>query len=600
MTRLTAEHVVGARVPQTPALAGNGRLLCYVLAPTSCTGDHLDTALWLVDLDGDGEWRRVTADTATESQPRWSADSGTLYFLSDRTERGIAQLHRFTRTDDAVVASTRWRAGIIDHLPLADPHLVALLAEDEPTAADERRARDRDDAIVVGEREPRARLRLLDLRTGEVATPSAFGDRHVVELRQRPDGGPLAVLTQASADPDYGPRSGRLHLFDPVTGTAEDLGPVEADAHSLAWWPGEDGWHLGYLALTPPVLQAGTAVFDLAMDSRARRNRTADLPMCPTELCQTDAAPLVVLADGLNTTLARLDPDGVTPLSQRGGQLDTLSTDGAGTMIAAVAGGRYQPPDVHVGPPAGPLRRVTDTRPELDAVTFGTQRPLTYRAADGLDLDGLLVLPAGRSASDGPFPLVTIAHGGPYDRYDDRLQLFWHPSAQWLAAAGYAVFLPNPRGGQGHGHAFAAAVAGRVGQEEWTDILTGIDLLVAEGIADPDRLGIAGGSHGGFLAAWAVGQTERFRAALVSAGVTDWGMLAATGENGQFEAALGGSTGWCGIGPHPHDAVSPVSFASRVRTPVLILHGAEDTNVPSGRPCTSTGRSATSAPSTSS
>jgi dipeptidyl aminopeptidase/acylaminoacyl peptidase len=583
MTGLTAELVVEGRVPQTPALAPNGHLLCYVLAPTSRVGDYLDTALWLADLEVGGVWRRVSVDTATESRPRWSADSRTLYFLSDHAERGTPQVHRFTLADDGVTAVTSWRAGITDHLPLADPDLVALLAEDDPTEQDTRRAQDRDDAIVVGEREPRARLRLLDLRTGQVTTPSVFGDRHVVELRQRPDGGPLAVLTQASADKDYGPRTGRLHLFDPTTGTAEDLGPVEADAHSLAWWPAEDGWHLGHVALTPPVLQAGTAVFDLAMGSRVRRNRTADLPMCPTELCQTDAAPLVVFADGLNTTLARLDPDGPTPLSQHPGRFDALTTTPGGKTIAVLTGTRYQPTNVHVGPPTGPLRKITDTRPELDGIEFGTQRPLAYRAADGLDLDGLLVLPVGKSASDGPFPLVTIVHGGPYDRYADRLQLFWFPSGQWLATAGYAVFLPNPRGGQGHGHEFAAGVAGRVGREEWTDILTGIDLLIAEGIADPDRLGIAGGSHGGFMAAWAVGQTERFRAALVSAGIVDWGMLAATGEYGQFDAALSGSTGWDGIGPHPHDAVSPVSFASRVRTPVLILYGAEDTNVPLGQ-----------------
>ncbi len=568
------------RTPQTPALAPDGQQLCHVLAPLSQTGDHLDTELWLVDIDGAGG-RRATTDTATESQPRWSADSTTLFFLSDRTNRGTSQVHRLA--NGAVTAVTSWRAGIIDHLPLADPDRVALLAEDEPTEQDTRRALDRDDAIVVGEREPRARLRLLDLRTGEVTTPNVLAGRHVVELRQRPDGGPLAVLTQSSADPDYGPRTGQLHLVDPATWTEEDLGPVEADAHSLAWWPDEGGWHLGYVALTPPVLQAGTAVFDVAIGSRVRRNRTADLPMCPTELRQTDAAPLVVLADGLNTTLARLDSGGLTPLSQHTGGLDALTTTPAGTTIAALTGTRYQPPNVHVGPPAGPLRRITDTRPELDGITVGTQRPLAYRAADGLDLDGLLVLPAGKTASAGPFPLVTIVHGGPYHRHTDDLQLFWHPSAQWLATAGYAVFLPNPRGGQGHGHLFAASVAGRVGQEEWTDILTGIDLLVAEGVADPDRLGIAGGSHGGFMAAWAVGQTDRFRAALVSAGVVDWGMLAATGENGQFEAALGGSTGWSGIGPHPHDAVSPVSYASRVRTPVLILHGAEDTNVPLGQ-----------------
>ena len=216
MTGLTAELVVDGRAPQTPALAPNGRLLCYVLAPTSRIGDHLDTELWLADIDGAGASRRATADTATESRPRWSADSGTLFFLSDRAERGIPQLHRLALADGTVTALTGWRAGIVDHLPLADPNLVALLAEDEPTEQDARRAQDRDDAIVVGEREPRARLRLLDLRTGRITTPDVFGDRHVVELRQRPDGGPLAVLTQASADNDYGPRTGQLHLFDPT------------------------------------------------------------------------------------------------------------------------------------------------------------------------------------------------------------------------------------------------------------------------------------------------------------------------------------------------------------------------------------------------
>ena len=583
MTGLTAEFVVDGRAPQTPALAPDGRLLCYVLAPVSRTGDHLDTELWLVDIDGATASRRVSTDAAAEARPRWSADSGTLFFLSDRADRGTPQVHRLTLADGAAAAVTSWRAGIVDHQPLADPNLVALLAEDEPTEQDRSRAQDRDDAIVVGEREPRARLRLLDLRTGQVTTPAVFGDRHVAELRQRPDGGPLAVLTQASSDHDYGPRTGQLHLFDPTTGATVDLGAVAADARSVAWWPGEDGWHLGYIALTPPVLQAGTAVFDLTVDSRVLRNRTSGLPMCPTELHQTDTAPLVVFADGLNTTLAQLDPSGPTILSQHPGRLDELTTTPSGEKISALTGTRYQPANVHLGSPTGPLRKITNTRPELDGVALGTQQPLAYRAADGLDLDGLLVLPVGKTASDGPFPLVTLAHGGPYDRHADRCQLFWFPSAQWLATAGYAVFLPNPRGGQGHGHQFALSVAGRVGQEEWTDILTGIDLLITEGVADPDRLGIAGGSHGGFISAWAVGQTDRFRAALVLAGVIDWGMLAATGEYGQFEAALGGSTGWSGVGPHPHDAVSPISFAGRVRTPVLILHGAEDTNVPLGQ-----------------
>ena len=127
---------------------------------------------------------------------------------------------------------------------------------------------------------------------------------------------------------------------------------------------------------------------------------------------------------------------------------------------------------------------------------------------------------------------------------------------------------------------FAAAVAGKVGLEEWTDILSGIDLLIADGVADPDRLGIGGASHGGFMAAWAVGQTDRFKAALMDAGISDWGMLVATGEQATWEAGLGGSAGWEGPGPHRHDRLSPISFASKISTPVLILHGENDTNVP--------------------
>ena len=97
------------------------------------------------------------------------------------------------------------------------------------------------------------------------------------------------------------------------------------------------------------------------------------------------------------------------------------------------------------------------------------------------------------------------------------------------------MFLPNPRGGVGHGRDFAATVARSVGGSEWSDIISGIDLLIAEGVADPDRLGIGGASHGGFMAAWAIGQTGRFKAAMMAAGISDWGMLVATGEGGPWK-----------------------------------------------------------------
>lgn len=574
---LTAEAVVDSGVPSAPALSPNGRHVVFVLTPVGRTGDRPNNTLWIADVDGPA--RRLTEGTA----PRWAPDSQSVYFLS-----ADAQLHRIHRTGGDIDVLTTWTDGISGHLPLAD--LVVLIAPDEPTDEDHHRTARGDDAQVWGQRVRPHRVRLLDPRTGRIRTPDGIANRHVVDVARRPDGGPLAVLTWSTPDLDPGLLDPALHLLDPDTGTTRDLGTTRVAATSPVWWHAEDGWHLAYLATTPPGLVAGKAVFDLALPADAppgeHLNLTAETPACPVELVQVDSGPpLALFADGLDTTLHRLDPTGThfTHVAHLRGYAGSLTTSTRGDVIAAVLSTAHQPKDVHAGPPPGPLVRLSDTSSHLRDIHWGPQERLSYDATDGLTLDGLLILPPGKTRADGPFPLVTLLHGGPYGRWADQLNLGWYPSGQWLATAGHAVFLPNPRGGQGHGHAFAASVAGAVGTDEWTDILTGIDLLIADGVADPHHLGIAGWSHGGFLAAWAVGHTDRFHAALVGAGISDWGMLAATGEEGPFEAALGGSTGWDGPGPHPHDRLSPISFASRIRTPVLIVHGENDTNVPIGQ-----------------
>jgi dipeptidyl aminopeptidase/acylaminoacyl peptidase len=557
---LTAELVVDGLVPREPVVSPDGRSVAYVVAPIGLAGEHPSDQLWVTAVDGSP--RRLDAPSGALSHLRWS--SGAVCFLSDR---GEAQLYR------GATALTDWRGGIDSYQLLADPDVVAIVAADEPTEREVRRLRDRDDAEVRGRARP-ARLRLLDLRTGRIRTVTSLGDRHVVEVVQRPDGGPLAVLTWSTPEIDPGLVEPALHLVDPETLAVQDIGSTPADAAAPVWWLADE-WHLSYLALTPPGLQAGTAVFDV-VGSR-HRNLTAGSAACPIELVQVDrGTPLVLVADGLDTTICDID---LVEVARVRGQVTQLSASRDGDVVAAVVSTAGEPGDVHAGPVDG-LVRLTDTRPELRGIRWGEQQRLSYRASDGLALDGLLILPPARARADGPFPTVTLVHGGPYDRYADGFLLHWASWGQWLAHAGYAVFLPNPRGGRGHGHEFAASVTGAVGQAEWTDILTGIDLLVADGVADPDRLGIGGWSHGGFMAAWAVGHTDRFAAAVMGAGISDWGMQAGSGEWGVFETALGGSVGWEGVGPHPHDRLSPISYASAVRTPVLILHGADDTNVP--------------------
>lgn len=579
---LLAELMVDSAAPLYPAVSPDGSLVAYAVK-TVGVRERLVSALWVADAAGGPVPRQLTDGSAWVGAPQWAPDSRSLYFVTGR------QLHRLRLDDGSAEAVTAWRGGVAGFRPLADGRAVAVVAVDEPDAEDERRRAEGDDAVVWDERAHPARLRLLDLDSRRMRLVAALGERHVVEVVQRPDGGPLAVLSWADPEEDSGAFAAELHLVDPHTAAVHDLGPVGMDACSPTWWRAEEVWHLSCLATTPPGPVGGTAVFDITVPDAGpapeHRNLTAGMSVCPTELVQVaEGTPLALFADGLDTALYRLDPAGTAfrPVATRQGIAHALTASRTGETVAMLAGAADEPKNVHAGPPGGPLTRVSDTRPEVREVRWGHQERLSYQASDGLTLDGLLLLPPGTSRQDGPFPLITLVHGGPYGRYADEFQFHIElPPAQWLAVAGYAVFLPNPRGSQGRGHAFAAAVAGAVGGAEWNDITDGIDLLVTEGVADPDRLGIGGWSHGGFMAAWAVAQTDRFRAAVMGAGISDWGIQNAVGDQGaDRESALSGSCGWEGPGPHPHDRVSPLSYAARIRTPVLILHGEDDTNVP--------------------
>ena len=141
-----------------------------------------------------------------------------------------------------------------------------------------------------------------------------------------------------------------------------------------------------------------------------------------------------------------------------------------------------------------------------------------------------------RGAS-GPFPTIVCVHGGPtwnWGAYFSDSE----PNAVLLASAGYACLMPNPRGSHGRGHAFAQAVIGDGGGIDYRDIMAGVDFCIAEGITDPDRLGIAGLSYGGYMAGWAVGQTDRFRASVAMSVVANYVSFHLTSEVWWYDQAI--------------------------------------------------------------
>lgn len=298
-------------------------------------------------------------------------------------------------------------------------------------------------------------------------------------------------------------------------------------------------------------------------------------------------------AKGLESRLCWLDAaTGITepfyppPEEATGWDLSSWSVQvpaGGGLALAVVRGAAGHPPEIWAGrsdePTTPPLRQVTNHQASLAAFAWGTEEAFTWTAPDGWQLDGILVRPPG-APRDRPLPTVVLVHGGPYGFWGPGFHVGWADWAQWLATAGYAALMPNPRGGMGHGEAFAAAARGDVGGADYRDVMAAVDAAVERGIADPERLAIGGWSQGGFMTAWAVTQTRRFKAGIMGAGVSDWGMMVMTSDLPHFERELGGSAPWDGVGPLRAAELSPIAHARNVATPLLILHGRNDERVP--------------------
>jgi dipeptidyl aminopeptidase/acylaminoacyl peptidase len=589
MPELTPELIVDLAAPVEVQLSPDGRQVAYALVPYSKKDEHGASAIWVADVDGSQPPRQFTAGTAADRRPQWSPDGRQIAFLSDRATRGTAQLYLIGADGGEArpLTPSENKRAVLNFAWSPDGASIAFTSADEPTEEDERREKERDDADVYGERWQYARLRLLSLADRTIAT-LASGERHIADLVWSPSGGEIAYTAWQTPALESCEQEIALERIAVEGRDPQLICRLSYRASSLQWTA--DRTTLLFSAPYTWQPQSSNAIWAVPADGGEPRCLALGETSCAggLQLPPGAARAVVEVAEGLETQLCWLDTTtGALELifSTAGGQLpgdlgdlSVRQTDsGAAVAVAGSAGD--QPWELWAG--AGShvaLARITDHQAPLAGLRFGPQEPFNWTAPDGWELDGLLIRPP--DALDAPLPTVVLVHGGPYGLWSAGMHLHWADWGQWLATAGYAVLMPNPRGGFGHGERFAAAARADVGGADYRDVIAAVDAAVARGIADPARLGVGGWSQGGFMSAWAVTQTRRFKAAIVGAGPTDWGMMAATSDLPGFESALGGSTPWDGAGPHHHARLSPLSFARNVTTPVLILHGQNDARVP--------------------
>lgn len=340
----------------------------------------------------------------------------------------------------------------------------------------------------------------------------------------------------ARGAPEVGVHFSRPFLLDPEASRApEPLGDLDVNVVAL----------LG--GAIRPIVQPDAVVLP------AHRRGAVHLDRYPL-----DGGPVERLVDGhRSVTCAAATPSGAR-------------------LVVGITTGR-RPSALFEQGPDGQESPLTDhDRALLDELDLAVVEEVEARSADGSMVHGFVVTPPPSApAADGPGPGLVYVHGGPLSQYGwsffDEFQI--------AAAAGYVVIGGNPRGSDGYGEAWARALIGDMGGPDWDDVQALTDALAARADVDPDRIGIGGGSYGGFMAAWAIGHTDRYRAALVERAVTNWETMTTTSDIGGWfvEPYTGGDI------DTDREALrrqSPVTHAFSVTTPTLILHSEEDWRCP--------------------
>jgi dipeptidyl aminopeptidase/acylaminoacyl peptidase len=266
---------------------------------------------------------------------------------------------------------------------------------------------------------------------------------------------------------------------------------------------------------------------------------------------------------------------------QRTVQIGSRSRDGR--VYAVTQDSPAAPAEVFVTDASfASFQPITTTNPQAAAFALGESEVITWKSSDGLEVEGVLLKPVGYETGRR-YPLLTVAHGGPSGAFVNNYRVGGLEGGQLWAGQGWAVFYPNPRGSTNYGEKFLRANINDWGGGDFRDIMTGIDALVARGLADPDRLAHIGWSYGGYMTAWMITQTQRFKAAMVGAGLTNmWSMYGTNDIPNVLITYFGGIPNARTL--TLYNERSAMTHVDKVTTPTLILHGSNDERVPIGQP----------------
>lgn len=626
---ITPDDILNIRDVTDAQISPDGNWVAFVVGAEGGWSGPRDPHIWIVSTDGKSPARPFAASAQGETSPRWSPDGRFLAFLSKRpktfkaqdlagepllapfAEQAMQEAHSNPegspskpaensspekKDSESDLTDQIWiipmnggealpvthTTGSVQSLVWSpDGSMIAFTVKDPLTPEEKAKHARKDDSIFVDHDYKFSRLWLLDFKAG-TAKRLISQDMNVNEVAWSPDEKQLAVRTSRTPRMvDFWWRN-QLLLVDRASGQIVRTLDDKADAMDVRW--SADGKTIAYGQFTP----AGISARPVIISPGGGTPRTLDDHYAGTiwsTKWRPESHELIAEAlQGATAKLLSIDPQSgtTTTLASLNAEGPDFSLSADGQKIAFISQTPTSPSNVWVMEfGKGPVQ-LTHLHPEVASWNLGAAREITWKnEKDGKTIYGVLVTPPG-FVEGRKYPTVVQIHGGPEWAWWTGWLGSWHEWAQLLASHGYVVFLPNPRGSDGQGWQFAEAVHDDWGGMDFQDVMSGVDYLVSKNIADPDRLGIGGWSYGGFMSAWAVTHTNRFKAAVIGAAVTDLVSFSLTSDvSPSFpDVYFDGPPfkNWPLYAAH-----SPITFLPKAKTPSLILHGAADPRVPTSQ-----------------
>ncbi|MCM3714744.1 S9 family peptidase [Alkalihalobacillus oceani] len=558
-------------------LSPDGKLVAYVEGTMAKREGVAGSRIMIADAEGQKQPQLLGDGPAKE--PRWSRDGNLLAFITCTPAVSLTIINQLTnkRTDIAIPQE----AQRLEWSP--DGRFLSFLSR-QPAAEATGSTID-----VAGSAVSEVRLHLYCLQSGRLVSKTIA--RHSISsYTWSPDSRQLAVTAVASAEPN----AEKLYVLTMNESQQRFLATVSDVTIQLAWSP--DGQTIVWCGREHTAGIGQIQLFRLEADPVITMPFCADFPgsikwigflrdgrLVFAALKQFRVGIYAVRLDG-GRVETLVDPFQLDSGSLGSGSFSqfTVSVSEDGQRYATTCSGPAEPGNVVTGSWNVSPQRITDYNSDIKNMTLGEVEELSWMAPDGLDIHGLLIKPVdyveGRS-----YPLVVEIHGGPRRSWWNTCYL-GHSWAQLLANQGYLVLLPNPRGSSGRGAEFVRANSCDLGGADLADVLTGVDDMIARGYADPEQLGIAGWSYGGFLAAWAITQTKRFKAAVIGASIVNW--ISWQGQSAmarQWASIHWGNRLIAYQNPERLIKRSPIHFVQNVQTPSLLLHGEQDQKIPAAQ-----------------